>query len=468
MNIRTIGLTTLFASSLVAGSISVNNGWNLQGAIGDISSGNMSSSSCIKTLWTYTEGEWKLYHRDISDVTTYGYTSLSIIPKATGFWAKVDSEPCSISYSDETSSHNDSVTDFQRTLASSIAASSSGMAEVSGASSGATSSLSSEFTTATSSLGRVLYDTINPPTLSLDNTGGMSTSFGIYNANANLSMMFNVDSNSVDATHVMGGNSASFGLENMESTMQTLGQFFTQLATSTDPTTLISTNMPTIIPLTQEIVQAPLFSVVGDTALQDFFTSFPVDETSSYTADWNGLSSKFIAAIGGDQTNPNPNVNIDFSKIMYTMSLGFDSALSLGNIDMNFPSLSASGNLEQIKGSTGTIIMNFLGNSTGTVGVSGSFSGTISNVEINSTIDKSTGEFILDGKYDISVTPGDGNTYNGTATFDKGGCKGADIYDQNNNFVSRMQIFTNGTDAENGLWIVDESGQKLEKVQEGI
>ena len=98
MTKRAIGLSVVLATSLYAGSLTVNSGWNLSGAIGDISSANFSGSNgCVKALWTYDNGSWSLYHRD---VTSHGYPILASIPEATGFWALVDSTPCSIDYGD--------------------------------------------------------------------------------------------------------------------------------------------------------------------------------------------------------------------------------------------------------------------------------------------------------------------------------------------------------------------------------
>ena len=114
MTRKVISLSMLLSASLFAGSLSVSNGWNLSGAIGDINSSSFSgSNNCVKALWTYSSSDtsqsWSLYHRD---VTAHSYTQLTTIPQATGFWALVDGTNCFIDYE----SDNDTVTSSSGTI----------------------------------------------------------------------------------------------------------------------------------------------------------------------------------------------------------------------------------------------------------------------------------------------------------------------------------------------------------------
>lgn len=82
---KNLAISAVLASalSLSAGTIPVNTGWNLVGAVDDI---NPSTVNCAKTIWTYnTDGTWNLY-QNINSSDNFGFNPLTNIEKGVGFW----------------------------------------------------------------------------------------------------------------------------------------------------------------------------------------------------------------------------------------------------------------------------------------------------------------------------------------------------------------------------------------------
>ena len=97
---KIIPLSLIAASTLFAGSINVNTGWNLVGAVDDI---NPSSISCVKAIWAYDQlNGWSL-HQNIDTSTNFGYDQISTLSKGQGFWLNSDCQT-TIEYSDTTTS----------------------------------------------------------------------------------------------------------------------------------------------------------------------------------------------------------------------------------------------------------------------------------------------------------------------------------------------------------------------------
>lgn len=74
----------LISSSILFGaSAQIHQGWNLVGAASSITPSSISSA---KTIWTFRNGEWYLYKKDSNSANNYGFSTLSHINTAEGFW----------------------------------------------------------------------------------------------------------------------------------------------------------------------------------------------------------------------------------------------------------------------------------------------------------------------------------------------------------------------------------------------
>ena len=345
-------------------------------------------------------------------------------------------------------------TDLQRSLANFIVGSSSGLATAGEVASNSTVGTATT-TSITNTLARVLYSSIPPAFVINDSDMVMTMPNIVGNTNVTATVKFKVNGVQQNPNHVMDDTGTSYGLNNMQATMENLGTFFSGFATAgTTQNELglyIASNVEPHIQAVSTIKASPLFHIVGDTALQNFINGFPIDINSAYSADWQTMGLELQALANTIDTS------IDFSKIELFTSIFFDSTLDVGGIDVNLPSLESMAiPLTQYQ-STNLVTLNFIGNGDGNAYISGT-TATLSNIELNVTMDSANANTTsVNGSYDISVTV-EGITYTGTPTFDRNGCKGADIYDENNNFVSRMKIF------DDGLWIVDENNVQIEKV----
>jgi hypothetical protein len=268
-------------------------------------------------------------------------------------------------------------------------------------------------------------------------------------------MKFMVNGSDVNASHVMDSSGGAYGLSTMESTLTSLGTFFTGLQSTTDAVTYVSTNVGTLIPAVSTIKGSPLFSIVGDTNLQSFFSGFPTDSTSAYTTNWMTQASSFLAMVGTDGSSLNTAIN--FNAIEYVMAVEFIEPLVVGGFNMDFPALvSEPSPLTNVMNMDSTVAMIFHGDGNGSAIITDA-TATLSNIDVNVSMDLTTMTPSAMGKYDITVEK-DGHTYTGTPTFNEHGCLGADIY-EGTTFISRMKIF------DDGLWIVDQANTKIEKVQ---
>ena len=81
---RTTIISLVAASALFAGTVNINSGWNLVGAVEDV---NPSNIECARTVWTFDgyNWNWSLY-QTMNQVDNYGYTPLTQINKGQGFW----------------------------------------------------------------------------------------------------------------------------------------------------------------------------------------------------------------------------------------------------------------------------------------------------------------------------------------------------------------------------------------------
>lgn len=88
---KTISLSLIAASTLLAASVPVTTGWNLIGAVDNIDPSNID---CVKTAWVYdasdtTGNPWRLYTNTNAGYNTpdvYGYSSISTVTQGQGFW----------------------------------------------------------------------------------------------------------------------------------------------------------------------------------------------------------------------------------------------------------------------------------------------------------------------------------------------------------------------------------------------
>ncbi|MBN2783168.1 MAG: hypothetical protein JXQ66_08015 [Campylobacterales bacterium] len=70
-------------------TISVKPGWSMVGATDDYNIVQLPDE--IDIAWRYEDGIWKLYCKDTSNSTNYGYEQLSVVHKGEGFWVKNNS-----------------------------------------------------------------------------------------------------------------------------------------------------------------------------------------------------------------------------------------------------------------------------------------------------------------------------------------------------------------------------------------
>jgi hypothetical protein len=85
---------------LFASSISVNEGWNLVGAVNNI---DPSKIDCAKTIWVYNPDipkKWSLY-QTIDSSQNFGFDNLAYINKGQGFWLNSNCDTA-INYADAT------------------------------------------------------------------------------------------------------------------------------------------------------------------------------------------------------------------------------------------------------------------------------------------------------------------------------------------------------------------------------
>jgi len=75
---KTISLSATLATSLYAGTLNMDSGWNLKGAIDDINTTSISTSEC-QSIWQYNDnnGTWSLY-QTYSTISNYGYTPIPV------------------------------------------------------------------------------------------------------------------------------------------------------------------------------------------------------------------------------------------------------------------------------------------------------------------------------------------------------------------------------------------------------
>lgn len=133
------------------------------------------------------------------------------------------------------------------------------------------------------------------------------------------------------------------------------------------------------------------------------------------------------------------------------MSVTFNENIEFGGYSVSLPTLKLkNANLKQIMNENST--MNFVGDGVGNISFA-SGSATMSNINVNTTLET------IEGSYDMKITY-NGNTYDAHSTFNENGCTGADVYDSDGNFVSRVKLFEDGN-----LYLVDESNNKLDKIQ---
>ena len=447
----------LLFTSVQATTITLKSGWNLVGATVD----GINIDTTIptaSTVWKYDSVHevWLVASPDGSQsaaITASPYTTFSSVDKGEGFWVHV--------LSDTSITLGVQATDLQRTLASFVAGSASGLANAAEvASDSALGTLTA--TSGTSTLARALYSTVPPAFVSNDTNMQMTIEDIVAATNVTATVLFKVDGQPQNPNHIMDVSGASYGLATMETTMQNLGLFFIGLSSAgSNAGDYIATNIESHIQAVSTIKNSPLFFIVGDTALQNFISGFPTDmsSVSSITpTQWGTMASEFQTLTGG-AGGPNLDVSIDFSRINLFTSIVFDSTLNIGGVEVNLPGLNtnhAPTSLSEYQ-STDLLNLNFLGSGEGNAYINGT-TAILSNVELNVTMDPENGNATsVNGSYDISVTINN-ETYTGTPTFDRSGCKGADIYDGSNNFVARMKIF------EDGLWIVDENNVQIEKV----
>ena len=447
---KIISLSVIATVGLYAGSLNINDGWSLMGAPEDVNQTDIIGNSCITSVWQYDESNttqpWSLYHKT---VTNHGYPLISSgLTQGSGFWVLSDGN-CTMNYG-----LVDTLA-LSKSLATTIASSSSGLAGAGEAAGTATSSATSA-TDATDALAKILYNVIP----SFANSGGnmemsIPMSGSMASTNADIVMKFNVGGTTVDSSNIMDSNGTAYGLDStngLQVVAPQIGLFFCKLLAGGTP------DFTTLITSVNTMKASPLFSLVGDTNFQNFFNTFPTDSISAGSANWQTLGTNFASL---DLANNTPS--IDFSQIGFELKMTFSGDTpSVDGIDITFPPLVAVGDFTDIRGGTGLITMNFKSDGNGTVGTYG----TMSNIDINATIDRDnpSTEVVIDGKYDITILA-NGHTYKGSPTFDINGCKGADIYDESGTFISRMKIFSDGSTEENGLWIVDVNNTKIEKIE---
>jgi hypothetical protein len=90
-SISLVSSTFLSAATIIQ---ELNQGWNLVGAIEDI---NPADISCVEVLWMYSDNQWSLYIPQAPS-NNYGYSQITKINKADGFWIKSDSNDCNLTY----------------------------------------------------------------------------------------------------------------------------------------------------------------------------------------------------------------------------------------------------------------------------------------------------------------------------------------------------------------------------------
>lgn len=84
---RAMLLSLATASALFAGTVNINTGWNLVGAVDDVSP---SAIGCASTVWTYDAMMgWSLF-QTMNQTDNYGYNPLTYINKGQGFWVNAD------------------------------------------------------------------------------------------------------------------------------------------------------------------------------------------------------------------------------------------------------------------------------------------------------------------------------------------------------------------------------------------
>jgi hypothetical protein len=83
---KVISLSLIGASLLFAGSININKGWNLVGAVDNI---DPTTLNCAETVWTYDSNtsSWNLY-QTFNNNTNFGHHNLNHISQGQGFWIK--------------------------------------------------------------------------------------------------------------------------------------------------------------------------------------------------------------------------------------------------------------------------------------------------------------------------------------------------------------------------------------------
>ena len=457
---RKILFSLAVTASLFAGNITISKGWNLVGAPNNINQTEFTSNNCIKSVWKYDSskenGPWFLYNRDGLG-SSYPKITNGIL-KGEGFWVLSDCvNDSNISYMDS------NTTDLQKTFNSIIVTSGSQMATVGKTGGSGVSGVSSTISNSTKDLGKVLFKETQPP-FSIDENGRLTGEINITGTSntALFKITFSsLNGQDINASYLTDFTGKAYGLDDdsgLPKVGPDLATFFYKLSNGT----ATQNDFVTIITEVNNMKTRPLFSIVGDDAFQNFFASFPYDETSAQNANWQQLGQKLVD-LNLSEDNP-PDIN--FSKINYDMNMSLDHDFNMGGMTLTLPYMVAHGSLDTLL-DPNKIQVNFSsGDRNGSFSIPAiGVNGQLSNIEINCTVqiqtdDISAADILANGKYDMALTSGDGHTYTGFADFGEMGCLDAYMYDENGNFAYAVER------DEDALWIIDAYNQKIKKVDQ--